>query len=128
MLRGFPPSGLVRHCIGLPIRLLIVPDFDPKVLESGLERIFYFGMTNLRKLAGEFRSKFSSEFLLQIFQSCSSRVSGPPTPPKNSGPNLTPKIVGIPFQFHIFEPNFLCSRRFSAYGGRSAHVRQGRWV
>ena len=42
-------------------------------------------------------------------------------PPPSSRPKFTPKIVGIPLQFHIFEPNVF-SRRFSAYSGkREAH-------
>ena len=36
--------------------------------------------------------------------------------PKNSRPEFTSRIVGIPLQFHFLEPK-IYSRRFSAYRG-----------
>ena len=71
--------------------------------------IFYFGTANFRKIAGE----FLSEFWWRIFQPCFPRVSGHP---KHSRPKFTSRIVGIPLQFHFFEPK-IYSRRFSADGG-----------
>ena len=42
--------------------------------------------------------------------------SGSQAPPKNSPPKFTPRIVGIPLQFHFLKPQ-IYSRRFSAYWG-----------
>ena len=46
------------------------------------------------------------------------QCSGPPPPTqkKKWRPKFTPKLVGIPLQFHFLEPKMF-SRRFSAYGG-----------
>ena len=72
---------------------------------------FYFGPANFRKIATA--GEFLSEFWWRIFRPGFSRVSGHP---KNSRPKFTPRIVGIPLQFHFLEPK-VYSRRFSAYGG-----------
>ena len=75
---------------------------DPKVLQSILGVNFYnlkFGLANFRKIAGEFflMPNSDSKFIGLVF----SRVSGPP---ENSRPKFTPKLVGIPLEFHFLEP------------------------
>ena len=54
-------------------------------------------------------ANFDSEFFGLVF-------AGLQASPKNSRPQFTPRIVGIPLQSHFLEPK-IYSRRFSAYRG-----------
>ena len=54
-------------------------------------------------------ANFDSEFFSLVFPVFQAT-------PKNSRPKLTPRIVGIPLQFHFLEPK-IYSRQFLAYGG-----------
>ena len=88
-----------------------LPNLEPKVLQSGFGVHFLFWpgefWENCRRISDQIMMVNSSANCLALF----SRVSGPPPPRK-----FTPKLVGIPLQFHCPEPNKI-SRRFSAYGG-----------
>ena len=54
---------------------------------------------------------FFSEFFGLVYPKL---LPPPPSPEKNSPPEFTPKIVGIPLQFHFCRNFFFVLRRFSA--------------
>ena len=87
----------------------MVPKVDPEVLQSEFGVTFSFGMANFRKFAGEFLSELFQRIFPQMVRPRFSSVSGPP---QNSRPEFTPRIVGIPLHFQIFEPTSI-----SAYWG-----------
>ena len=65
--------------------------------------------TFLGKFPAKFSANFDGEKFPQIFRPCF--FQGLQAPPKK----VTPKIVGIPLQFHFLEPKIV-SHRFSAFG------------
>ena len=73
--------------------------------------LFYFGLANFRKIAGEFLSEIWWQFFSSNFRPCFSRVSPPPPQWK-----ITPKIHAFLSNFTFSNPN--CRWRwFSAHGG-----------
>ena len=81
------------------------PKVDPEVLQSGFSVNFFLARRIFGKLPanfsahfdGNFSAKFDGKFFPQFF-------------PKNSRPKFTPRIVGIPLQFHFLEPPIFCLR------------------
>ena len=93
----------------------IVRFIEPKVLQSGFEITFCsLAWRILGKLPANFSANFDDDFLLGKFFGLV--FLGLQAPTKNSRQKFTPRIVGIPLQFHFLEPQMF-SRRFSAYGG-----------
>ena len=79
---------------------------DPEVLQRG--EFWFLAWRNFRTIARKILANFDGEFFPRIFQPC---FLNPPTPKRKTfAPKLTPQIVDIPLQFHIFKPNFLFSR------------------
>ena len=68
------------------------------------------------KLPANFSANFDGEFFHTFFSLVVPAFQAPPPPKKSSRPKLTPRIVGIPLQFHLLEPNF-CHADFRLTGG-----------
>ena len=73
-----------------------------RALQSGFGLIF-------RQILGELPANFSANFSRNIFGLVSPGIQAPP-------PQFTPKIVGIPLQFQLFEPNFFFTPIFCLRG------------
>ena len=97
------PIGKFRT--GLGVKFPISLFFEPEVLQSGfgVNFIFWHGelWENCRRINFD-GEKFAENFP-QIFRPCF--LPGFQARPKNSHPKFTPRIVGIPLQFHFLEPN-----------------------
>ena len=84
---------------------------------ADLGRFFFFAWRVLGNLPTNCSANFDGDFFQRLFRPCFSRESATP-PKKNSRSKFTPKLVGIPLQFHFL----IVSRWFSAYGGDQLFV------
>ena len=90
-----------------------LPDLlSTRFCRADLGDFFILAQRSSGKLPVSFSAKFDGEFFPRIFRPCFARIPGPPPPPKK----FTPRIVGIPLQFHFLEPK-IYSHRLSAYWG-----------
>ena len=114
-------AGRGNRCCKIQCKVYI----EPEVLQSGFGVFFLFWpgefWENCRQISQRIlRAKFLREFLGLVFPGFQA-LSPPKIHAQYSRPKFTPKIVGIPLQFHFLERKNV-SRRFSAYHGGDQYI------